>query len=50
MGKDALVSDRSYQGECKICGWTGPDRDSFGEAEEDAAEHMGYCSQTKESS
>ena len=36
-----------YAGECLVCGWVGSQRESHNEAEEDAAEHAGYCKGVK---
>lgn len=33
-----------YQGECKICGWEGGHHESHAAAEQETAEHAGWCS------
>lgn len=39
---------RQFQGECKVCGWLGGLHDNMVAAEEEAAEHAGYCSMSKQ--
>ena len=34
---------QGFQGECKICGWVGTLHESHAAAEEETAEHAGYC-------
>ena len=41
------MSDRSYQGVCYVCDWEGASHDNQVAAEEEAAEHAGYCSAMK---
>lgn len=36
-----------YTGECVGCGWVGETHDTSGAAEEEAAEHAGYCAADK---
>ena len=43
----SLSEGNGYAGECLICGWKGSLRESHSEAEEDAAEHAGYCGALK---
>lgn len=33
----------TYQGECRVCGWTGTPTEDAVAAEHEAAEHAGYC-------
>jgi len=43
MTEDQEADAQGYQGECKLCGWRGALHDNMQAAEEEAAEHAGYC-------
>lgn len=38
---------RNYQAQCKVCSWTGSITICQTAAEEEGAEHAGYCSRSK---
>ena len=45
-----MSDGQGFQGECKVCGWTGALHESMQAAEEEAAEHAGYCAANRDQS
>lgn len=43
MNNEDKTTKEGYQGECKICGWVSATHETLQAAEEETAEHAGYC-------